>query len=92
MSDLVKVLAIALASITTVAIVAVLVGPRSQTAAALQAVGSVGANVVAAAVNPVHTSATNGDPWLNPFSQPLRVGQSGLQEWLGHLANTGLAN
>lgn len=56
--------------VITLAIVSTLVSKNSAFPAAIQASSSALANVVAAAVNPVHTSSTNGNLGLTAFSTP----------------------
>ncbi len=56
--------------VITLSIVSVIVSKSSQSPQVLQASSSALANVVAAAVNPVHTAATNGNLGLTAFSTP----------------------
>jgi hypothetical protein len=58
---------------TTIAIISVVVGPRSTAVPAIQATGNFVAGTVAAAVNPVHTAPTNGNPQLNAFTTPVNM-------------------
>lgn len=60
--------------IIVVAIVSVIVGPRSTAPAGIQAAGSTLARVIAAAVNPVGSAATNGNPALATFASPATPG------------------
>ncbi len=56
--------------VITLSIVSVIVSKSSQSPQVLQASSSALANVVAAAVNPVNTAATNGNLGLTAFSTP----------------------
>lgn len=56
--------------VITLSIISVIVSKSSQSPQVLQASSSALANVVAAAVNPVHTAATNGNLGLTAFSTP----------------------
>lgn len=56
--------------IITIAIISVIISKKSQTPQVLQAASTALAKVVQAAVNPVQTSATNGNLGLNSFSTP----------------------
>jgi hypothetical protein len=56
--------------IILVAIVSVIVAPRSTAPAGIAATGDALARVIHAAVNPVGTAATNGQPLLSTFSTP----------------------
>lgn len=56
--------------IITVAIVSVLVSRNSQTSEALGAAGGFLSRVISAAVSPVATAATNGNPSNNAFGMP----------------------
>jgi hypothetical protein len=56
--------------VITLAIVSVVISKNSQSPQVLQGASSALANVVAAAVNPVHTAATNGNLGLTAFSTP----------------------
>lgn len=57
--------------ILTLAIVAVLVSPRSNTTQAISASGAFLSGVIAAAVSPVATAATNGNPTQNAFTRNM---------------------
>ena len=57
-------------SVITLAIVSVIISKKSQTPQVIQAASSALANIVAAAVNPLQTSATNGNLGNNSFSRP----------------------
>jgi PRD1 phage membrane DNA delivery len=68
--------AIALASavvtgIIGLAIVSVIVSRKSQTPQVIGAATSFLSNIVAAAVSPASTAATNGNPLKSTFSNPL---------------------
>lgn len=56
--------------IIVLSIWSVVVSKKSQTPQVIQAASSALANVVAAAVNPVSTSTTNGNLGNNSFSSP----------------------
>lgn len=56
--------------VITLAIISVIISKKSQSPQVLQAASSALANVVAAAVNPVNTAATNGNLGLTAFSTP----------------------
>jgi len=60
--------------VITLAILSVIVSKKSATAQDLQAASSALANVVAAAVNPVHTAQTNGNIGNNLFTLPNVAG------------------
>lgn len=54
-----------LAGIVTIATISVIIGQKSQAPAAIQATGGAFASIIAAAVNPASTAATNGNPSLS---------------------------
>jgi hypothetical protein len=56
--------------IIALAIVAVIFSRKAQTPEVLQAASSALANVVSAAVNPIATASTNGDPTKSTFTTP----------------------
>lgn len=56
--------------VITLAIISVIISKKSQSPQVLQAASSALANVVAAAVNPVNTSSTNGNNGLAAFATP----------------------
>jgi hypothetical protein len=58
--------------IITLAIVSTFVGRNSKGPEVIQASGSFLANIVAAAVAPINTAATNGNLGANPFTNPAR--------------------
>ena len=70
MSTLEKIIFAIFGGIVTVAIVSVIVGGKSRAPEAIQATGSFVANIVAAAVSPVNTAATNGNLGANTFTNP----------------------
>ena len=59
--------------IIAIAIVAVIVGQKSQAPAAITATGNSLAKIIAAAVNPVSTAATNGNN-VQAFTSPAQAG------------------
>lgn len=61
------------AAIIGLATIAVIVGSRN-TAPLVQASGSTLASVIRAAVNPVATAATNGNPNVNAYGMPSVLG------------------
>lgn len=63
--------------IITIAIVAVLVSPNAQTSQALEASGTFLARVIGAAVDPIATATTNGQPQNNSFGMPPMGGGAG---------------
>jgi hypothetical protein len=62
MDEAVKVAVGIFTGFVTLAIISVIISRNSQTPQVIQAVSSAVSNIVAAAVNPVHTAHTNGDP------------------------------
>jgi hypothetical protein len=62
MDEAVKVAVGIFTGFVTLAIISVIISRQSQTPQVIQAVSSAVANIVAAAVNPVHTAATNANP------------------------------
>ena len=61
------------AAIIGLATLAVIVGSKN-TAPLIQASGNTLSNVIRAAVNPVGTAATNGNPTANAYSMPSVLG------------------
>lgn len=59
-----------IAAIIGLAIISVIIGQKSQAPQAIQAFGTEIATVVRAAVNPIATAATNGNPANGSFSTP----------------------
>jgi hypothetical protein len=68
MNDLGQGLLAIVSGIILVAIVSVIVAPRSSAPAGVAAVGDTLAKVIHAAVNPVATAAVNGVPTLNAWT------------------------
>lgn len=59
--EFIKILVGLFAGVVTLATISVVISRKSQTPQVIQATASALSNVVAAAVNPVHTSATNSN-------------------------------
>lgn len=72
-------------AIITVAIISVIVSPRSQAPQVLAAGGSFLSRVISAAVDPSATAPTNGNPRLNAFSTPNIDPMLGLDD-IGNMA------
>lgn len=70
MSDLEQAFTAIFGGIVLLAIVSVIVSKKSQAPQAIQSIGSVVSNVVAAAVNPVTQNYGSGNLGLNTFSLP----------------------
>lgn len=64
-----------LGAIVTLAIISVVISKRSDTPQVIQAGASALGNVVAAAVSPVSTAATNGNLGLSTFTTPSQPQQ-----------------
>jgi hypothetical protein len=68
MNDALQAVLAIVGGVITVAIISVIVGQKSQAPEAIQAAGSTLSNIIAAAVNPVTKSASNGNLGANTFS------------------------
>lgn len=79
LDDIWKVLLAVFGGVVTLAIISVIISKKSQTPQVIQSASSALANIVAAAVNPANTAATNGNLGASVFSTPnvLPLGQSG---------------
>jgi PRD1 phage membrane DNA delivery len=71
MKDAIALATAVVTGIIGLAIVSVIVSRRSQTPQVIGAAGAFLSNVVAAAVSPAATAATNGDPLKATFANPL---------------------
>ena len=56
--------------VVTLAIISIIISRKSQAPQVIQAASSLLSNVVAAAVNPLQTAATNANPSSGSFSTP----------------------
>lgn len=72
MEDIEKIILAVFGGIITIAIISTFVGQNSKAPQVIQASGSFIANIIAAAVNPVHTASTNGNNGANAFTNPAR--------------------
>lgn len=70
MDNVEKIIFAVFGGIITVAIISVIVGKNSKAPEAIAAAGNFLSNIVGAAVNPVHTAATNGNLGANAFTNP----------------------
>ncbi len=88
MNDLLKpILAIA-GAIIGLAILATVVSKRSQTAQAIGAVSTSLEKIIAAAVSPASTAATNGNPALGSFSSPAGTSANSFGQILSSIMDT----
>lgn len=78
MGDFEKLIMAIFGGVLTLAIVSVIISKKSQAPQVIQASASALSNVIGAAVNPVQTSATNGNNGSNPFSTPQIPGGSDI--------------
>lgn len=72
MDNVEKIVLAVFGGVITIAIVATFVGRNSKAPDVIAASGNFLSNIVAAAVNPLNTAATNGDLGANFFSNPAR--------------------